>query len=224
MIEYDILLKIGITYLLAIMSPGPSLIAIFRNSSIYSQKVGICTAIGTVTGIAFQSSYILIGINYKYSLSVIEILQIACAAYLIYLGITGLIKIQIKTENKIFEKENNSNQAMSAVQGFKQGFLVDALNPLALSFFLTIFATFISKDATVLFKVICWLEIIILGAIWFITASIFISSNTIQSILTGRISKYINIITLVLFVFFGGNLLFKAIKLNLAFFSISHII
>ena len=68
MIEYDILLKIGLTYLLAIMSPGPSIIAIFRNSSIYSQKVGIYTAIGTVTGIALQSLYILIGMNFTYSL------------------------------------------------------------------------------------------------------------------------------------------------------------
>jgi len=210
MIEYDILLKIGLTYLLAIMSPGPSIIAIFRNSSIYSQKVGIYTAIGTVTGIALQSLYILIGMNFTYSLYIMEILKIACAAYLIYLGIIGLLKIKLQADNKTFGEVNNINQTMSPIQGFKQGFFVDALNPLALSFFLTIFSTFISKDATVLFKAICWLEIIVLGGIWFITASIFISSNAIQSILTGIVAKYINIITLLLFIFFGGNLLFKA--------------
>ncbi|MCT4635333.1 MAG: LysE family translocator [Rickettsiales bacterium] len=211
MIEYDILLKIGITYLLAIMSPGPSIIAIFRNGSIYGQKVGICTALGTIIGIALQAFYILLGINFTYSLYIMEILQIICAAYLMYLGITGLIRTIHNTDKITIGEAKNSNQTMTTKEGFKQGFLIDALNPLALSFFLTIFSTFIAKDATTLFKVVCWLEIVIIGAIWFIGASIFISSNTIQSILTGRTAKYINIITLVLFVFFGWNLLFKAV-------------
>lgn len=211
MIEYDILLKIGLTYLLAIMSPGPSIIAIFRNGSIYGQKVGIYTAIGTVIGIALQAFYILLGINFTYSLYIMEILQIICAAYLMYLGITGLIKTFYNTDKIIIEETNNSNQTITTKEAFKQGFFIDALNPLALSFFLTIFSTFIAKDATMLFKVICWFEIIIIGAIWFIGVSIFISSKTIQSILTGKIAKYINIITLLLFIFFGGSLLSKAV-------------
>ena len=210
MIEYDILLKIGLTYLLAIMSPGPSIIAIFRNSSIYGQKVGIYTAIGTVTGIALQSFYILLGINFTYSLYIIEILQLVCATYLMYLGIVGLIRTFHNTDKIKAKETDDSNQNMTTTEGFKQGFFIDALNPLALSFFLTIFSTFIAKNATVLFKVICWVEIIILGAIWFISASIFISSNTIKNILTGTVAKYINIITLLLFIFFGENLLFKA--------------
>lgn len=211
MIEYDILLKIGITYLLAIMSPGPSIIAIFRNSSIYGQKVGICTAIGTVTGIAIQSLYVPLGISFTYSLYIMEILQIVCAAYLMYLGIAGLIRTIHNIDKITIEQANDNKQPMTPKEGFKQGFFIDALNPLALSFFLTIFTTFIAKDATTLFKVVYWFEIIIVGAIWFIGASIFISSKTIQSILTGRIAKFINIIALLLFIFFGGNLLFKAV-------------
>lgn len=211
MIEYDILLKIGLTYLLAIMSPGPSIIAIFRNGSIYGQKVGICTALGTVTGIGLQALYILLGINFTYSLYIMEVLQIVCAAYLMYLGIRGLIRAIHNTDKITIGETNNSSQTITTKEAFKQGFFIDALNPLALSFFLTIFSTFITKDATILFKVICWFEIIIIGAIWFIGASIFISSKAIQSILTGTIAKYINIITLLLFIFFGGNLLFKAV-------------
>lgn len=203
--EDFVFITIGITYLIAIISPGPSIIAILRNT-LLGNNLGIFTAIGTITGIALQALFVLSGIKFMHFESIIlEVIQIICAVYLIYIGIMALLKDIVCN----YKKFTIQNRIMTKKEAFKQGFFIDALNPLALTFFLVIFSTFISKNTPLSYYILCWFEIVIIGIIWFIGISILLNINCIRDILVTRFYRVINLISLFLFVFLGVNLLFK---------------
>jgi threonine/homoserine/homoserine lactone efflux protein len=207
--EDSMIVKVGFTYLMAIMSPGPSILAIIRNSLFYSRVIGVWTAFGTVTGIAFQCLYVLLGIRFLHSQPVLaQALQILCATYLIYLGVYGLFK-QYRFGLKIHNVKDCSE--LDYKKAFRQGFLIDALNPLALTFFLGIFSIFIPHDSSFVYKIGFWFEIVLLGGIWFIGASVFAGSNIIKTILHGKLGQIINISALLLFIFLGLQLLVSAL-------------
>jgi threonine efflux protein len=205
------LIEIGLTYLAAIMAPGPSILAILRNSA-YSKIIGVWTAVGTLIGIALQALYVLLGMRFIHVYPNVFIsLQIICACYLIYLGVKGLVGMLLHNKKIIIDKLDQSH-IIDRKEAFKQGFLIDALNPLALTFFLSIFSVFLGDDASLNFKILCWLEIVILGGLWFIGAALFLTSNKIRKILVGKVGIFVNLIALILFVYLGVKLFITAIN------------
>ena len=197
---FNNLISIGLAYLLAIMSPGPSILAIFRNCTLGNRQIGFFTAVGTITGIAFQALYVLIGLNFLHSYpSILLYVQIVCACYLIYLGLKSFF---LKTS---FVKL--TSLSLSKVAALKQGLLIDLLNPMALTFFISIFTIFVPNDSPFIFKVTCWFEIIVIGALWFFGSSLFFSSFVIQKIMKSIFGSFITNIVSITLILFGLQLL-----------------
>lgn len=63
------------------------------------------------------------------------------------------------------------------VQGFKEGFLCNVLNPKAALFFLSVFSQFISIDTAEWIRLLYGGEIIFATGIWFVGLAIIISYN-----------------------------------------------
>lgn len=130
-------------HILAWLTPGPLFVLIIRNSLIYSQKIGIFTAIGFLIGNIIHVTLAVFGISLIISTSSIasNIIKFLGAFYLIYLGIkTFVMEITIK------KSLDDKNENISSLKAIRIGFLTNILSPGAYLFFASIFATVLSSD------------------------------------------------------------------------------
>ena len=204
--EYTNLIMFCISYFIALVSPGPSFLVIFKNSMLFSSKSGVFTAIGVVCGIVCQAFYILLFLefndNYYFLFKLIKIIS---SLYLIYLGISTFLN-RNKAYNKKFNHENNT---LSCYKSLKEGFLVDVLNPLSLSFFFGLFTIYIPNNACYLYKGTIWSLIFFIGACWFLPLTFLINQKKIRDSIQFLMSKNFSTFIAILFIYLGISLIFK---------------
>ena len=161
-------IALGVTYVIGIISPGPSLLLVAHNSLQYPRGLSFWTALGVVTGTALQAGTVLwatgLIIEYTYFL---QSIKIGGACYLFYLGFLNIFK---KTSGNIRSVDNLTYGQTVRWNLFIEGFLIEIFNPLALTFFLALFTIFIDHQSTTYtIKLTYWSEIVILGGVWFFT-------------------------------------------------------
>ena len=163
MYEFLVITFIG---LLATMSPGPDFIIVFRNSLVFSRKIGICTAIGIALGVTIHVTFSLIGIGLIITKSIVlfNIIKFAGAMYLMYLGLGMLFSKSSELKQEKYEKPKKH---MSNWQAVKIGFLTNVLNPKAAIFFLGLFSQIISPETGIGIKVFYGAEMLAICFLWF---------------------------------------------------------
>jgi RhtB (resistance to homoserine/threonine) family protein len=140
----QLLVIIGITVLVMI-SPGPDMIIVLRNTMLGGRTGGLRTSAGVLTGNLVHISYCIVGIGWLISKSIVafSVLRYAGAAYLVYLGISSLLENRTRLD---FE----SPDAADSNRGwFLQGFINNVLNPKGTLFYLGVFTMVITPDTTV---------------------------------------------------------------------------
>lgn len=198
-------INFGLSYLMAIMTPGPSMLIILRNTFSYSKKLGFITALGTVSGIALQALYTILGFSLLHESSLaLAFLNASCAFFLLFTGIRILLSLKINNDFRTNCPQSLNKGNFSA---FKDGFLIDVLNPLALSFFLASFSLLFSKEIEFNLKFIYWCEIVIIGSFWFMGLPLVLKNQYIKQLLINKLSKPLNMICAVLFMVFAVKLI-----------------
>lgn len=100
------LLSFAVFGLLIVVSPGADFVLVFKNSAIYGRKAGVLTALGIGIGVCVHITYSVIGISHLVSQNAVlfSIVKYVGAAYLIYLGVTGLVssKLDLDYEKQTF--------------------------------------------------------------------------------------------------------------------------
>lgn len=205
-------LQIFLIGVLAGISPGPDFFIVMKNSLEYGKEIGIASAIGVGTALLIHVSYTIFGLALvlqKY-IYVFKAIQILGACYLAYLGIQA-IGSTISDKKIDLEYSENIHDSKTFVQGFKNGFLCNILNPKAFLFFLSIFAQFITPDTPSWVEWIYGLEVVVAIGGWFVILSIMISSSFFRKIYQ-TCRKWLDR-------FFGGLLLYFAYKISKAVFN-----
>ena len=84
----QILLIVSVTFLVMV-TPGPDMVLVLRNTLVSGRRAGLHTSIGILSGNLVHITYCLLGIGVLISQSIVafSVLKYAGAAYLIYLGI-----------------------------------------------------------------------------------------------------------------------------------------
>ena len=196
-------IEFGLTYLFAIMIPGPSIALIISNSILHSRLASIITCLGVVVGIAVQSGIILIGLSFIENNSVfLKCIKIMCSIYLIYLGIRILLLKKLKAKQKTNILSNIVNS--EAKSFFFQGFLVEFLNPLAFTFFFSVMSVELEFNQFWSVKFIYWLEIVILGFLWFFTLVLITSSDKF-TLYTKKFNNILETLAGCMFIAFGSK-------------------
>lgn len=198
-------IELGIAYLLAAMMPGPSIALIIKNALIHSRVSSIKASLGTVLGVALQSGLVLITLALIENNSILfKFLKILCSTYLIYLG------IKILSAKKIEKLELNKQlitlSSPSKQNHFLEALLVEFLNPLAFTFFISIMSIFVNQQGTWGVKFVCWLEIISLSFIWFFTVSWIVSCERI-TFYTRSFNRILETSAGCVFILFGSKIL-----------------
>ena len=166
------------TSVLAI-SPGPDNIYVLMQSVVNGRKFGLATVAGLISGCLVHTTLVAFGVSaiIKESDLLFFIIKLFGASYLLYLAYKVFrSKAELSlTSDDIPEK--------SMLQLFKQGFIMNVLNPKVSIFFLAFFPGFLFSETMSTIT-----QFYVLGFLFmFVSAIIF---STI-AILAGSISDYI---------------------------------
>jgi homoserine/homoserine lactone efflux protein len=150
-----------VAYLTITLSPGPNVLLVIKNAVKYDYKAAIVTILSNlfcqlmiVTLVAFGAGTIL-----EKSPMLFVALKLIGGAYLICLGITGLLKKEGTSKKCDVEVKNQMHFSSSKV--FKEAFLVSVSNPKTVIFLSAFLPQFISTDVpvgwqfTMMFLTIC---------------------------------------------------------------------
>ena len=177
--NYEILISfIGASILLTIM-PGPDIIYVLTQSITNGKKYGIATSLGLVSGIVIHTTLVAYGVSAisKQSESLYFIIKLFGALYILYLAYRAY-----RSNSTILLDSKAKRKGLLKL--FKQGFIMNVLNPKVTIFFLAFLPGFLysSSQSTIV-------QFYILGGLFMVQAFLIFS---IVSILSGSFASYLN--------------------------------
>jgi len=129
---------------LVMVTPGPDMMLVLRNTVLGGRRAGLSTSGGVLTGNLVHITYCLLGIGLLIAKSILAFaaLKYAAAAYLIYLGVQSLrAGNQALDVGDVHRRPRDGNW-------FVQGFLSNVLNPKGTLFYLGVFTVVIAPDTS----------------------------------------------------------------------------
>ena len=159
----QLLVIVGITFLV-LVSPGPDMILVVRNTLLAGRRAGLQTSLGILAGNLVHITYCVIGIGWIISQSILAftVLKYAGAAYLIYLGITSF-----RSGARHLDANSIKKSPRSRIW-FVQGFFNNLLNPKGTLFFLGVFTMVITPETSASATLVLVLTMILMCALFWL--------------------------------------------------------
>ncbi len=169
-----------------LLIPGPAILYILNRSVSDGREVGLAAVAGLEVGDAIQVTAAAAGLSavIATSASAFNVVKWAGAIYLIVTGIRTLMHPP--------EPIDPDQPGVSMRRAFRQGVIVNALNPKTALFFLSIFPQFIHTDDGSAFT-----QSLVLGTVFVILATIFngtyslVASSLRSLLLRGRTLPFV---------------------------------
>lgn len=129
--------------LAVIVVPGPDLALLLRNAAVAGRSAAIATATGIMTGNTILAAAAVAGLTALLQASgpLYDVMRLAGAAYLIYLGVRALISL-IRKDAPARAEEAPARPNLPGRHAFRQGLLSNLLNPKVAAFYLALFPQF----------------------------------------------------------------------------------
>jgi threonine/homoserine/homoserine lactone efflux protein len=131
--------------------PGPNMIYLVARSLTEGPRAGLLSALGIETGTLVHTAAAAVGLSalLASSATAFAVVKYAGAAYLVYLGIRRLLTRD--------PPPGTSAPAQPLAKLFRQGVIVNVLNPKTAVFFLAFLPQFVDPDGTV------WTQVVVFG-------------------------------------------------------------
>ncbi|MCG1037612.1 LysE family translocator [Polaribacter sargassicola] len=132
---------IAATFVLA-LAPGPDNIFVLTQSIVNGKKYGLATVFGLISGCLIHTTLLAFGVSViiKESENLFFLIKLFGALYLLYLA----YKVYKSDPNIILSEDKVTKK--STKQLFKQGFIMNVLNPKVSIFFLAFFPSFLFSN------------------------------------------------------------------------------
>ncbi|MGB5359241.1 MAG: LysE family translocator [Eudoraea sp.] len=177
--NYEILSAFILATAALAISPGPDNIYVLTQSISNGIKYGLSTTAGLITGCIVHTTFLAFGVSalIKDNDQLFFVIKLFGAFYLFYLAYkVYYTKVHIKLDSTEIPKKSLS-------QLFRQGFIMNVLNPKVTIFFLAFFPGFLfSKDLNTV------IQFYVLGLIFMIVTFLIFSSI---ALLSGSIAEQI---------------------------------
>jgi threonine/homoserine/homoserine lactone efflux protein len=156
--------------------PGPSVLYIVTRGITQGRMAGLASVLGVHVGTTFHIAAATLGLSALLMRSIVafNIVKYAGAAYLVYLGIRRLLD----DDNPV---QTGSVQVRSLTRIFRQGIVVNLLNPKTALFFLAFLPQFVDVE-----KGSVPLQMIVLGSIFIVLGLISDGTYALVSSLIGN--------------------------------------
>jgi len=178
-LNYEILSTFIVASTILAVAPGPDNIYVLTQSIVNGKKYGLATTMGLVSGCLVHTTLLAFGVSaiIKESDQLFFAIKLFGAMYLFYLAYKVFKSdVQLQLSNSEVPKKG-------LVQLFKQGFIMNVLNPKVTIFFLAFFPGFLFSDS--LGHII---QFYVLGLLFMLVTLIVFG---LVAILSGSISDYI---------------------------------
>jgi len=155
------MLGFAVAATLLILAPGPDSMLVMRNCLRGGRRVGWCTAAGTLTGLLLWAVAAVIGVSSLVAASRVgyDVLRLAGAAYLVWLGATSVWpRHRAGPEGQLGER--GSTTGMNPGRAYVNGLISNLCNPKIGAFFVAFLPGFIPAGVPVR-------ELSILFGAWF---------------------------------------------------------
>lgn len=177
--DFNVLLSFVIATSVLAISPGPDNIYVLMQSLVHGKKFGIATVCGLMTGCLVHTTLVAFGVSVliRANDSLFFIIKLFGALYLFYLA------YEVFKSNSELSIDNTDIPNKTTSQLFKQGFVMNVLNPKVSIFFLAFFPGFLFSDTLSTIS-----QFYILGLLFIVVSFVIFGS---VAILSGLISDYI---------------------------------
>ena len=161
------------------LSPGPDNIFVLTQSIVNGKKFGLATVFGLISGCLVHTTLLAFGVSaiIKNSENLFFAIKLFGAIYLLYLA------YKVYKSDADILLSNTNIEKKTTLQLFKQGFIMNVLNPKVSIFFLAFFPGFLFSDS-----ISTIFQFYILGLIFMLVSLIIFSAI---AILAGTISEQI---------------------------------
>lgn len=178
-LNYEILLAFSMATFVLALSPGPDNIFVLIQSISNGKKYGLAVVAGLMTGCLVHTTLLAFGVSaiIKNNPAIFTFIKMFGAAYLLYLAVMvyrGGDAISIAGETKNKKKLGSL---------YKQGFIMNVLNPKVTIFFIAFFPGFLFSDS--LSNVI---QFYTLGFLFIMVSSLVFGAI---AVLSGQISNFL---------------------------------
>ncbi len=196
-----------LSYLFITLAPGPNVLLVVQNAVKNGYNAAILSILGNLSCQAIIVVLVALGAGaiLEQSPFAFFVLKIIGGLYLIYLGITGLLKNSKNSSTP--NKEISSNKVSS---NFKSGFLVSASNPKTVIFLSAFLPQFISTDYPMPVQFILMFLTISVIVVSVHLAYSFLARNITNSIKSTSIGSTFSKVYNSAFIAFGGGLIFSS--------------
>jgi threonine/homoserine/homoserine lactone efflux protein len=154
---------IGIS-LVVIMTPGPDTALTIRNTLLAGARGGVFTAIGVAAGqiiwaLAASAGVVALLVA---SAPVFEVLRLAGAAYLVWIGVQTLYSASRPGTTTPHAGGKSVGRRLGSIGAFRQGIINDLANPKMAAFFASLFPQFV-PEASASFAALMLLGLVFSG-------------------------------------------------------------
>lgn len=197
-LNYSVLIAFSFATAALAISPGPDNIFVLIQSMVNGKKYGLATVAGLMTGCLVHTTLLAFGVSavIKDNPNVFYGIKVFGALYLLYLA----FKVFKSNSDISLNKSGSKKKGMFSL--FKQGFIMNVLNPKVTIFFLAFFPGFLFSDdisTVVQFYILGFLFIfvssLVFGGIAFLSGSIgtLVQKNEV----IGVVLKWLQIVVFV---------------------------
>ena len=190
--------------LVVICTPGPDTALMIRNTLSGGRRGGVATAIGITAGIAVWTLAASAGVAALLSASepVFRALQLAGAAYLVYLGAQSLVAAVSRRREMAAAGVATT---LTPRHAFRQGLLSNLGNPKIAVFFVSLLPQFVSGGSESFFALaVLGLLFSLMGLAWLTLYAVVIAK--VGQVLRGRVRRALDAVTGTVLVAFGLRL------------------
>ncbi|NBQ44710.1 MAG: LysE family translocator [Actinobacteria bacterium] len=138
--DFNSLVSFAIASVALLVIPGPAVIYIVNRSVANGRSIGLASVLGLELGTFMHVLAATVGLS--------AILATSENAFNIvkYLGASYLVLVGLRTISRQPQVVDSSADAMTKVQAFRQGFIINTLNPKVALFFLSFLPQFIDPE------------------------------------------------------------------------------
>ncbi|WP_339876989.1 LysE family translocator [Olleya marilimosa] len=207
--NYEILFGFILATIALALSPGPDNIYVLMQSISNGRKYGIATVCGLISGCLVHTTLVAFGVSaiIKESETLFFIIKTLGALYLLYLA------YKVFKSDAAVSLSNNAVPKKSMMQLFKQGVIMNVLNPKVSIFFLAFFPAYLFSKTISTVTQFYVLGLLFMATSFMVFALIailagFISDYLKQSKNIGLVLKWLQIVVFIgiaIFIFLSEN-------------------
>ena len=193
-IDGQIVAFIGVATLL-IITPGADIALITAQGLRFGRSAAAMTSAGIIGGLCVHASMAALGLSavLARSAAVFEVVKLAGAAYLVYLGLQALRSAFWESSSNLLPhgRVRESARRESLNRSFSRGILSNILNPKVAMFYLTFLPQFIRPGDSVLWRSLTLSGIHLLLSILFLAAYVILLDRIRLTLLRPRVQRII---------------------------------